>query len=281
MVGGLQNKKIAFIIQARMGSTRLPGKILMPLPLETNKCLLDHIVNNLKKSNFSNLIYIATSLNSDNNAIEDFCDKNNIECYRGSEEDVLSRYIDITMNHKFDHVVRLTGDNPFLDVNLLDKSIDHHITSGADYTSTSGLPLGMNFEIISAKTLQGLSEKILSKPEREHVTLHIKSSIGYHINTYIPIDEDLSFLRLTIDYASDYLVASTILSIAEKLDISPNLELIKYCLKKYPWIFEVNKDNVQKINYNNIREEIEIARPILDKYGFDKLITFIDDNEFI
>jgi spore coat polysaccharide biosynthesis protein SpsF len=279
MVDGLQNKKIAFIIQARMGSTRLPGKILMPLPLETDKCLLNWIIDSLKKSSFNNTIFIATSLNSINDPLEGFCKENAVECYRGSEEDVLSRFIDITKTNEFDHVVRLTGDNPFVDINLLDKSISHHLSSEADYTATSGLPLGMNFEIICANALQGLDKIELSVSEREHVTLYIKNSEGYKRNTFYPLVKDLSNLRLTVDYSSDYLVVSTILSIAEKRKVSPGLDLIIYCLKQYPWIFKLNQKNIQKTIYKNIQEEIEIAKPILDKYGFEKLISFIDENE--
>ena len=86
MAVGLQNKKIAFIIQARMGSTRLPGKILMPLPLGSDKCLLNWITDSLKTSGFNHSIFIATSLSSKNDLLKKFCSKNDVECYRGSEE---------------------------------------------------------------------------------------------------------------------------------------------------------------------------------------------------
>lgn len=279
MVDGPQNKKIAFIVQARMGSTRLPGKILMPLPLETDRCLLNWIIDNLKESSFNNTIFIATSLNSKNDPLEGFCKKNSVTCYRGCEEDVLSRFMEITKTSEFDHVVRLTGDNPFIDIDLLDKSISHHLESGADYTATAGLPLGMNFEIICAKALQGLDEKELSTSEREHVTLHFKNTEGYKLGTFYPLKEDLSNLRLTVDYSSDYLLVSTILSIAEKRKILPGLDLIKYCLEEYPWIFTVNQNNIQKNNYKSIQEEIEVAKPILSEYGFNRLISVIDENE--
>lgn len=279
MEDGLQNKKIVFIIQARMGSTRLPGKILMPIPLESDKCLLNYILDSLKKSSFKNDIYIATSLNANNDVLDDFCKTNSIKCYRGSEDNVLSRFIAISSLHNFDHIVRLTGDNPFIDENLLDKSISHHIKSGADYTFTLGLPLGMNFEIIRAKALLELNNKDLNPVEREHVTMHFKNSGQYTLNTFNPISEDLSSLRLTVDYASDYLVAATILSIAEKRKVSPGLELIKYCFDKYPWIFEVNTSNIQKTTYKTIEEEIEIATPILEKYDFKKIISLLNAYE--
>ena len=254
MVDGLQNKKIAFIIQARMGSTRLPGKILMPLPFESDKCLLNWITDNLKKSGFRNTIFIATSLSSKNDPLEVFCRKNAVKCYRGSEEDVLSRFIDITTTNEFDLVVRFTGDNPFIDVDLLDKSIASHLEKQADYTTTAGLPLGMNFEIIGTKAFDGLDKKHLSASEKEHVTLHFKNSGDYKLYTFYPIKENLSSLRLTVDYPSDFLLVSAILSIAEKRNVKPDIHLIKYCLEMYPWIFKINQDNVQKKTYKTIEQ---------------------------
>lgn len=254
MAVGLQNKKIAFIIQARMGSTRLPGKILMPLPLGSDKCLLNWITDSLKTSGFNHSIFIATSLSSKNDLLKKFCSKNDVECYRGSEENVLSRFIDIANTNEFDLVVRFTGDNPFIDVNLLDKSIAYHLEEQADYTTTGGLPLGMNFEIIDAKAFVGLDKKHLSTSEKEHVTMHFRESGDYKTNTFYPIKEDLSSLRLTVDYPSDYLLVSAIFSIAEKRNVKPDIHLIRYCLEEYAWIFKTNQDNIQKNAYKTIEQ---------------------------
>jgi spore coat polysaccharide biosynthesis protein SpsF len=118
MVDGLLNKKVAFIIQARMQSTRLPGKILMPLPVGSNVPLLGRIVETLKISNTNHSIIVATSTNPENNLLETFCKENNVACFRGSEDDVLSRFIDIVKNTDYDLIVRLTADNPFVDAKV-------------------------------------------------------------------------------------------------------------------------------------------------------------------
>ncbi len=208
-VGQLSNIRIAFIIQARMQSTRLPGKILMPMPIGTQFTLLGQIINSLKLSKANASIFIATSLNNENDILENVAKVNEVTCYRGSENDVLSRFISILEINTFDVVVRLTADNPIIDIEILDKTIEFHCISNKDYTNTVGLPLGMNFEVIKADALLSLKNKILSQEDREHVTLYLKNSKEYSCQTsFIDLNEDCKNARVTIDYPSDYLVVS-------------------------------------------------------------------------
>jgi spore coat polysaccharide biosynthesis protein SpsF len=249
MVDGLLNNKIAFIIQARMQSSRLPGKILMPLPFGGKISLLGHIVESVKKSKSNYSITVATSVNAENDVLVPFCESQDIACFRGAEEDVLSRFNSILEGTNYDLVVRLTADNPFVDVELLDTIIIKHIESGADYTTSQGLPLGMNFEVVSASALQSLSSKVLTDQDKEHVTLFIKNSGLYKLNIIKPIEKEVyNQLRLTVDYPSDYIVASALFTIYLSSKISLGLPLIDYCLEKYPWLFEINQSNFQKQN---------------------------------
>lgn len=282
MVDGLLNKKIAFIIQARMKSTRLPGKILMPLPLGSTHPLLLWIVNALKCSKYhNNNIFIATSINKENDLLVEFCNQHNIHIFRGEEDNVLSRFTTILEGGNYDLVVRLTADNPFVDSELLDATIVEHIISNACYTATEGLPLGMNFEIVSALVLQSLSSKVLTNQEKEHVTLFIANSGFYKVNFIKPIEkESYKTLRLTVDYPTDYLVASALLTIHLSSGISLGLSLIDYCLEKYPWLFECNRKNFQKGNYATLEEEFENVMPILEEYEFKKIISlFLSQKE--
>ena len=112
---------IGAIIQARMGSSRLPGKVLTPL---LDKPLLLHIVESLKKSKKIEKIVVATTNLSQDQAIEDFCQKNNIDCYRGSEENVLLRFIDAAKTFQIKEVVRVCADSPLIDVTSIDQMID-------------------------------------------------------------------------------------------------------------------------------------------------------------
>jgi len=276
MEDGLLNKKIVFIIQARMASTRLPGKILMSMPIGSDKNILTRIVEGIKRLKIQKGIYIATSLDTKNDPLETFCETNNIKCFRGSENNVLSRFIEILKNDEFDHVVRLTGDNPIIDTNFLEKSLAAHVNSQVDYTKTIGLPIGMNFEIMSKESLLSLESKKLKKEEEEHVTLFLKESGDYQTSIFkIDDNDNLEELRLTIDYPSDYLVLSAIFSIADERKIPVDLALVKYCKEYYGWLFEVNKSKYQKKVYKSLEEEIDKARPLLREYEFNRLSSFL------
>ena len=247
--GRLSNKKIGFIIQARLKSTRLPGKVLMPIPLDSNKSILYRIIESLKGYNDSNYqIIVATSINQENDLIEEFCVSQEIRCFRGDEDDVLSRFIEINKSYDFDAIVRLTGDNPIIDTQILEKEINRHLKKSYDYSYSKGLPLGMNFEIINPSPLADLAGKSLSMPEKEHVTLFFRNNEkDYVINSpELNFNSEIEKLRLTIDYPSDYLALSAIIAVGMKENIE-GLDLVKYCLKNYAWIFQGNINNVQKV----------------------------------
>src|SRR4030042_3062455 len=107
-----KKKEIIAIVQARMGSTRLPGKVLMDI---VGKPMLWHIVNRLSYCNLINKIIVATCVSQKDDAIEDFCKRNNIVCYRGSQDDVLDRYYQAAKTYKPDAVVRITADCPLIE----------------------------------------------------------------------------------------------------------------------------------------------------------------------
>lgn len=271
MVDGLLNKKIAFIIQARMKSTRLPGKILMPLPLGSNHPLLLWIVNALKCSKYhNNNIYIATSINKENDLLVEFCNQHNIHIFRGDEEDVLSRFTSIIKENNCDTVIRLTADNPIIDIEILDNTIGFHILNNHDYTKTEGLPIGMNFEIICSLTLLKTEGYKITEQDKEHVTLFIKNSNKYKIGNYVACNNPLlKNLRLTVDYPSDFSLISTILTqILFDSNKKNGIQLIEETFKKYPWLFNSNSNNLQKRQFENEQDEINFV------------VDFLLNNEF-
>lgn len=259
-----------------MQSTRLPGKILMPLPFGNGIPLLGRITETLKLSKTDHSIIVATSINPENDLVEIFCKEHEITCFRGSEDDVLSRFIAILKDGDYDIVVRLTADNPFVDVDVLDMALGKHCDSGADYTSTKGLPLGMNLEIISVSALLSLASKKLSNQDKEHVTLFLRTSGLYKLNSIESFaKESYKSLRLTVDYPSDYLVASALFDIHLKTGIPVGLKLVEHCVGQYSWIFESNQNNFQKGNYASLAEEIENVKPILEQLEFEKVLTLL------
>ncbi|MGP1991712.1 cytidylyltransferase domain-containing protein [Zobellia laminariae] len=266
MEDGHQSKKAIFIIQARMQSSRLPGKVLIPLPLWGDKQLLMWVIEELRKSKHYGKIVLATSKNKENDLLEDFCSKNSIACFRGEEDDVLSRFTSILKDVYYNTVVRLTADNPIIDINTLDKTISYHQAQGNDYTNTDTLPTGMNFEVVKAQSLLEITNQALTLSDREHVTLFIRNNKKYKKGVFNPtVSSFFKTLRLTVDYASDLLVTSSLLQFGQKHQLR-GLELVQAVYTKAPYLFEANKNNIQKRQFKDAKMEVDFAIQILQKY---------------
>ncbi|HKO80321.1 MAG TPA: hypothetical protein VJU78_08005 [Chitinophagaceae bacterium] len=263
--GQQDNLRIGFIIQARMQSNRLPGKVLMPVPLETGKPLLRWITDELNTLQANGEVIIVTSTDQSNDKLASYCIDHSLTCFRGSEDDVLSRFIAVAKGNSFDHIVRFTGDNPIVDTGLLMSAIRNHSESGADYTKTTGLPLGMNFEIMTTTALLSLEFKTLTAEEHEHVTLHLRNNNSYKSNIYsINTKDAIKQLRLTVDYPSDFIVLSTLLSLKSVNGSErTGLSLVEAVYEKYPWIFDLNRTNFQKKQFTTVQVEMEEAYKLL------------------
>ncbi|HKB44767.1 MAG TPA: glycosyltransferase family protein [Chitinophagaceae bacterium] len=266
MVGGQSSKpRIGAVIQARMKSERLPGKILMPLPFSSGKPLLGWTVECIKKSKLIDKIIIASSTDKTNDPLEAFCEGNAIELFRGSEDDVLSRFIEVTKQNGFDVVVRLTGDNPIVDAELLDFTIQHHLSNHNEYTRTKGLPLGMNFEIVSAKAFDRIENTKLKPEDREHVTTYIRNHADFKKEEFHFFkEEELDNIRLTVDYPSDFAAISLLLSLLKSGEL-PGLDSVREAKQNFSWILKVNEMNWQKRQFSNLTEELEAAVLLLQE----------------
>lgn len=276
MVAGQSGKKTGAIIQARMQSTRLPGKVIMPLPFINGKPLLQHIIEALKESNYIDEIILATSLNSENDILENIASQNNIHFFRGSEADVLSRFVSITELYNLDTVVRVTADNPILDISLLDKLLIHHHAENNHYTRSSHLPLGMNMEIMSTSVLKEihLSPNITNE-DREHVTLYIGRTVKYTSEIKPLWSVSLTEkIRLTIDYPIDYVFISLLFTIATEKN-KKGMELINWVNNYYPWMWEVNKLVYQKKQYPSLKEELNAAIKVLAEADFYNVVKLL------
>lgn len=199
---------ILFIIQARMGSTRLPGKVLRPLG--SNR-LLDILVHRVRQSAFyqkdrDNLV-IATSDKETDDILEAHCIKQGFRVFRGSEERVLDRFVKVIEAVKPSVIIRLTGDNPFVDPELLDVMIQAHFDQGSDYTYTLNAPLGICGEVVNANLLIDISRiQALEDQYQEHVTLYIRNHPALYRVQFLEAPERFRApqYRLTIDTKEDY-----------------------------------------------------------------------------
>lgn len=196
--------KVLIIIQARMASTRLPGKILMPLGDVT---LLECLIHNLQKGEIQKEIIIATSKSSENDKLELFLKEKGIQCFRGSEDDVLSRFIAISKESDVKYIVRATADDPLMSGECLDILIKESEKNGYDYAFMKGLPIGVSPEVIRRENflrLEGMSD--LTNRDKEHVTIYFKEhpenfKIGYVV---APSKYYFPELSMTIDTMGQY-----------------------------------------------------------------------------
>lgn len=192
------------IIQARTGSTRLPGKILKVI---NDRTLLDHIIDRLKELEEKAVVVIATSTLPGDDAVEQFCKEKGVLCFRGSESNVLSRYYECAKEHGFSHIVRLTADNPFVDVTEVDRLIAYHKECGNEFTeSFSQLPIGVGAEIFSFSALEEDMQKASMPHHFEHVDEYILENMDkFKTGTLlVPESKYMPEVRLTVDTQEDY-----------------------------------------------------------------------------
>ena len=163
--------KIIGVIQARMGSSRLPGKSMKPL---LGKPMLEHILDNVVSSKLVDKFVVATTALEEDDAIENLCKFLKIDCFRGEELNVLSRFKRISKIYKADILVRLTGDNPFVESSLIDYMLDKYFNLYSEYdyfhnVDNCNYPYGLSVEIFTSKALDEAS-KTTNIEDKEHVT---------------------------------------------------------------------------------------------------------------
>lgn len=202
---------IGVIIQARMGSTRLPGKIMKKIEQKT---VLEYVISSLEKSEFIQEIIIATTKNKEDDVIEDKVKKLGKKIYRGSQDNVLERYTFAARENKLDIVIRITSDCPLIDVNIVDSIIKEFIDKKPDYISNTikrTYPRGMDCEVFSINALERAYRDAESESDKEHVTPYIyKNPDKFKISNYCA-DEDNSKYRITLDVEEDFEVISFII----------------------------------------------------------------------
>lgn len=194
---------IIAILQARMSSSRTPGKVLRPILGQP--MILRHL-ERLKRAATLDRIVVATSIGSDDDAIEEVASGAGFDVFRGSLDDVLDRYVQAARRYVPDHVVRVTADCPLADWTLLDRIVRTHLASEADYTSNT-LPLtwpnGLNVEVVRTDALERAWRDSSAPYDREHVTPYVKREDGFR-RTAVLRAPDLSQLRWTVDYPDDF-----------------------------------------------------------------------------
>ncbi|MCX7875178.1 MAG: glycosyltransferase family protein [Melioribacteraceae bacterium] len=244
----MNNNKINItaIIQARLGSTRLPQKIFLPL---FDKPILWHVVERVKKSKLIKNVIVATTDLEEDDLVENFCINNNINFFRGSSDDVLSRYYYAAKKFQSDLIVRITADCPLIDSNIIDEVINFYLNNNVDYASNvleRTFPRGYDTEVFSFNALEKAFIEAENLSEREHVTPFIYNHPDLFKLLSFKHKKDYSFYRLTVDTQEDY---SLIKIIYDSLFIKNNFfgltEVINF-LENNPELTKINQHIEQK-----------------------------------
>ncbi|SIQ30300.1 cytidylyltransferase domain-containing protein [Halanaerobium kushneri] len=202
----MKSNKTAAIIQARMGSTRLPGKVMKDL---AGRPVLWHDIQRIKQSKMIDDIIIATTTKEQDKVIYKKALEWGVKAFRGSEEDVLKRYYDAAAKNDVDTVVRITSDCPLIDPQVIDEIIKYYndnnytlVTNAGSDLENRTYPRGLDTEVFSFDILKEAFNKSEKKYQREHVTPYIYEN--YDDIYYYKNDKDLSNYRLTLDTKEDY-----------------------------------------------------------------------------
>ena len=274
--------KIGAIIQARTSSSRLPRKVLKPLPFDSDVCVLQQVIRRVSNSKLIDEVIIATSINEEDQEIVDVAKKENKNFYCGSLDNVLERYYNAASQNDLDIVVRITSDCPCIDTNIIDNIIQNHIDLGADYTSNSlkeSFPRGIDVEVINFDVLKRTYLEASQTYEKEHVTPFIYKSHPdeFNINIYVS-DEDNSDIRITLDTPQDYSLLCCVYDNLYEKDNFFTLNDILDLFSKKPWIKSINEDIIQKKVCSTLSEELEEAIHLCDVQDLDKAKEFIENH---
>ena len=237
--------RIVATIEARMTSTRLPGKVLMEV---NGRPLIAYQLDRILKSKKLDRVVVATSDLDKDDAIESFCKEYGVDCYRGSENDVMGRYYDCAKLYNPNIVVRMTADCPLIDPDIIDKLVRKFEDDNIDYCAntvppeTSTFPDGSDVEVFSMKALKRANIEVKDKHRREHVTFQFWQDVNYTSSQYTQ-EKDWSKYRITVDYPEDFEVVSYIFnklknkgicgSLKEIINIIDNNQKIKEINSKY------------------------------------------------
>ena len=235
--------KVLAVVQARMGSTRLPGKVMKPL---AGKTLIEVLISRLRKAKTLDEVLVATTTEKTDDVLAAHCKSKRIPVFRGSSEDVLKRYVDACRKYSASVVVRITGDCPLADPQLVDSLIRSFAKQKVDYLSNTNPPSypdGLDIEVFTIEALEKAADRASSAYQREHVTPFIYQSGNFKTGNFANQD-DFSKERWTVDESNDLKVVDDIFQhFSPRIDFS--WKEVMELRKKNPKIFLWNRHLVR------------------------------------
>lgn len=229
------------IIQARMGSTRLPGKVLLPL---NGKPVLEFVVRRASAAARVARVIVATSDLPGDDEIEKWCKENDVPCVRGSSDDVLARYLRAEQQYPCENIVRITADCPLVDPGIIDSLLALHEATQSDYTSNEvppTFPVGFDSEVVKAEVLRNVGQIATLKSHREHVTLYVRENTDkFKVTNLDSAIAGAKQIRLTLDRVEDYEVLKALIEKLPADEMLFSFYQILDIIKKFPELTHVN-----------------------------------------
>lgn len=246
---------ITAIIQARVGSSRLPGKVILEIE---GKPLIWHVVERVRRTKKVEQIILATTIKKEDKKIVEIAKDMKVQSFAGSEKDVLDRYYQAAKKYGAKIIVRVTGDCPLVDPEIIDKTIEYFLKNNFDYVSTahalgkkisSTYPDGLDTEVFSLKSLEKAWKEAKLPSEREHVTPYIWKNSKIFKCKSLQNDKDLSNLRWTVDEEKDLdFVRAVYKRLYQRGKIFLTKDILNL-LEKEPELMEINKSIIRDEGY--------------------------------
>ena len=232
------------IVQARTSSTRLPNKVLLPL---NGKTVIENVIDRVKRAKLVTKTILATSTDPSDDGLAKLCEEKGIEVFRGSLNDCLDRFYQAAKQYQADVIVRITGDCPLIDPEIIDKALNEHINKKNDFTCTAfrhseTFPDGEDVDILSFNALERSWKEAEVEYQREHITQYITANQDQFQISNIENNEDLSGKRWTLDEPNDYeFIKAVYAGLGENSNDFSMKDILKY-LAQHPEIEELNQD---------------------------------------
>lgn len=233
------------ILQARVSSTRLPGKVLMPILGEP---MLARQVERVRRAERVDAVTVATSDQGSDDDVAALCERLGVACHRGSLEDVLERFYRAAQGSDAAHVMRLTGDCPLTDPAILDALVELHLAGGFAYSSNveeRTYPDGLDAEVFTHALLDRAWREATAQYDREHVTPFMRRAVPRSRRGMLKDRNDRSDLRWTVDFPEDYALACRVFEELYPDDPAFGAEDVHRLLLAHPEIGALNAGRVR------------------------------------
>jgi spore coat polysaccharide biosynthesis protein SpsF len=245
--------KTVAIVQGRMASSRLPGKILQDI---AGKPMLAWVVDQARKAHSVDEVLVATTIDPSDDPVEEFCRQHEIGCYRGSMHDVLDRFYQAARQAGADVVVRFTADCPLLDPRLVDEVLAEFLRSGADFAAnrlpppfTRTYPIGLDTEVASFAALERAWKEATARHDREHVMPYLYEVDGRFKVARLEYPQDYGTMRWTVDTPQDL---ELIRQVAARLKDRPDFTWLDVVaiFEREPELAEINASVQHRTMYD-------------------------------